>query len=145
MSTFDSNPIQKAVTEFTPKRPPKFQELLAAKELIVELRRKRASYESIADLLTQHCLPISKSAIAMFCHEVLGEAVRSRRRPGKRRLPESVPLKVDNQPHESAKTNPSAMPPTSIANANGNENMATRSRGPHIAKVELLKLGEQYD
>ncbi len=143
MSTFDSNPIQKAVTEFTPKRPAKFQELLAAKELIAELRRKRASYESIADLLTQHCLPISKSAIAMFCHEVLGESVRSRRRPGKKRL--SVLPRAENQPLEPAKTNSSAMPPAPIANANGSENPATRSRGPHIAKIELLKPGEQYD
>ena len=145
MCTFDSNPIQRAVTEFTPKRPPKFQDLLAAKELIMELRRKRASYESIAELLTQHCLPISKSAVAMFCHEILGESVRSRRRPGKRRLPVSVPPKVENQPPASAKTNPSAMPPPPIANATGNESSANRSRGPHIAKVELLKPGEQYD
>jgi len=145
MSTFDSNNIQKAVTEFTPKRPAKFRELLAAKELIAELRRKRASYESIADLLSQHCLPISKSAIAMFCHEILGESVRSRRRPGKKRLPLVIPARMENQPPDSLKLNPSAVPPAPIAMTNGNEHPATHLRGPHIAKVELLKPGEHYD
>ena len=97
MTTFDPNLIRKVVTEFRPKRPPKFQELLAAKELITELRRKGASYESIAEVLAQQCLPISKSAIAMFCHQVLGESVRSRRRPGKRRMPVTVPATVENK------------------------------------------------
>ncbi len=53
MATFDPNEIRKAVEEFTPRRPQKFQDLLPAKDVIVELRQKRASYRSIADLLTQ--------------------------------------------------------------------------------------------
>ena len=143
MSTFDPNLIRKVVTEFTPKRPPKFQELMAAKELITELRRKGASYESIAEVLAQHCLPISKSAIAMFCHQVLGESVRSRRRPGKRRMPVTVPAGVENKP--SPKTNSAAVQPKPPTNVNGIETPATRSCGPHIAKVELLPPGETYD
>jgi hypothetical protein len=142
MTTFDSNLIKKVVTEFRPKRPPKFQELMAAKELITELRRKGASYESIAEVLGQHCLPISKSAIAMFCHQVLGESVRSRRRPAKKRMPGSVPAAVENKP--SLKTHFNATPPPP-AHANGKEDAAADSRGPHIAKVELLPPGEQYD
>src|SRR5207249_7184461 len=85
MSTFDPTTVRKSVEEFTPRRPPKFQDLLPAKDVIVELRQKRASYRSIADLLTQHCLPTSKTAIAMFCHQVLGENVRPRKRPGRRK------------------------------------------------------------
>jgi len=61
MNTFDPGAIRKAVAEFTPLRPQKFQDLIPAKDVIVELRQKRASYRSIADLLTQHCLPISKT------------------------------------------------------------------------------------
>jgi len=76
MSSFDPAAVRKAIEEFTPRRPQKFQDLLPAKDVIVELRQKRASYRSIAELLTQHCLPTSMTAIAQFCHQVLGENVR---------------------------------------------------------------------
>jgi hypothetical protein len=141
MTTFDSNLIRKVVTEFRPKRPPKFQELMSAKELITELRRKGASYESIAEVLGQHCLPISKSAIAMFCHQVLGESVRSRRRPGKKRMPGSVPAPGENKPVLKTHFNATPPPPNPV---NGKEDAAADSPGPHIAKVELLPPGEPY-
>ena len=76
MSSFNPAAVRKAVEEFTPLRPQKFQDLLPARDVITELRQKRASYRSIADLLTQHCLPTSKTAIAVFCHHVLGEIIR---------------------------------------------------------------------
>src|ERR1035438_5759359 len=53
MNTFDPAEVRKAVAEFTPRRPQKFQDLIPAREVIVELRQKSASYHSIADLLTQ--------------------------------------------------------------------------------------------
>src|SRR5207249_12134832 len=87
MSSFDPTAVRKAVAEFTPSRPQKFQDLFPAKDLIAELRQKRASYRAIAELLTKHCLPTSKTAIAVFCHAVLGEIVRPRRRPGRMRPP----------------------------------------------------------
>ena len=86
MTTFDPATIRKAVEEFTPLRPQKFQDLLPAKEVIAELRQKRASYRSIAELLTEHCLPVSKTAIAAFCHKMLGEKLRPRKRPVSKRL-----------------------------------------------------------
>jgi hypothetical protein len=76
MPSFDPAAVRKAVDEFTPRRPRKFQDLLPAKDVIMELRQKRASYRAIADLLTQHGLPTSKTAIAVFCHQVLGEIIR---------------------------------------------------------------------
>ena len=91
MSSFDPATVRKAVEEFTPRRPQKFQDLLPAKDVITELRQKRASYRSIADLLTQHCLPASKTAIAVFCHQVLGESVRPHKRPGRKRPAVSAP------------------------------------------------------
>src|SRR5260370_36744843 len=93
MSSFDPATVRKAVDEFTPRRPEKFQDLLPAKDVITELRHKRASYRSIADLLTQHCLPTSKTAIAVFCHQVLAETVRPRTRPG--RKPPAVPVSAN--------------------------------------------------
>src|SRR2546427_2518974 len=65
MPSFDPATVRKAVEDFTPRRPQKFQDLLPAKDVITELRQKRAAYRSIADLLTQHCLPTSKTAIAV--------------------------------------------------------------------------------
>src|SRR5271169_5848997 len=91
MTTFDPAEVRKAVAEFIPRRPQKFQDLVPAKEVIVELRQKGGSYRSIAELLTLHCLPTSKTAIAMFCHQVLGENIRPRKRPARKRPPASAP------------------------------------------------------
>ncbi len=51
MSSFDAAAVRKAVEEFTPRRPQKFQDLLPAKEVIVELRQERSLCRSIVDLL----------------------------------------------------------------------------------------------
>jgi len=71
MSSFDPATIRKTVAEFTPRRPRKFQNLLPAKDVIVELRQKRGSYRAIAQLLTQHCPPTGKTALAQFCHGLI--------------------------------------------------------------------------
>lgn len=63
MSLFDPSSVGAAVARFTSGRPPRFQELSPARDVIVELREKRASYRAIAELLTQHCLPTSKTVI----------------------------------------------------------------------------------
>jgi hypothetical protein len=83
MNSFDTTQLRKAVQSFSSKRPAKFQELLPAKDLIEELRQKQASFTAIAELLTQHGLPTSKTAIAGFCHEILGEVRKRRRRTRK--------------------------------------------------------------
>lgn len=134
MSSFDPASVRKAVEEFTPRRPQKFQDLLPAKEVIIELRHKHASYRSIADLLTQHCLPTSKTAIAMFCHQVLGESLRPRKRPGRRKpfVPAADP--EDTSPHEAADAHIQL-----AAKSNGDEPQPPRPRGPRIAQVRMLK------
>jgi hypothetical protein len=139
MSSFDPTTVRKAVEEFTPRRPPKFQDLLPAKDVISELRQKRASYRSIADLLTQHCLPTSKTAIAAFCHHVLGETVRPRKRPGRKRPLVSIPA-------NGQETSPTSTPSSEVGalgepgtNSDGNEPPPTRTRGPRIAQVRMVK------
>lgn len=136
MTSFDPATVRQAVAEFTPRRPEKFQDLIPAKEVIAELRQKRASYRAIAELLTQHCLPTSKTAVAVFCHEVLGEIVRPRRRPGRKRpvVPAvSSPEAVQQQPPD---TLPTAELP---ANASSDDSQQPRPRGPRIAQVRMLK------
>lgn len=139
MATFDPNEIRNAVEEFTPRRPQKFQDLLPAKDVIVELRQKRASYRSIADLLTQHCLPTSKTAIAQFCHQVLGENVRPRKRPGRKRPPVATSANGEGTTLESAPASEVGALAESSANPDGGEAPQTRSRGPRIAQVRILK------
>jgi hypothetical protein len=139
MSSFDPAAVRKAVEEFTPRRPQKFQDLLPAKDVITELRQKRASYRSIADLLTQHCLPTSKTAVAGFCHQVLGEGVRPRKRPGRKRPPASTPANGEATTPESAAARDSGVTVKSLPNLDGGETPQARTRGPRIAQVRMLK------
>ncbi len=139
MSSFDPATVRQAVAEFTPLRPQKFQELIPAKDVIIELRQRRASYRAIAALLTQHCLPTSKTAIATFCHQILGEIVRPRRRPGRKRPPS--PVEANGRMALPAQSEPAADRPLqeSLVDSNGSEIPQARSRGPRIAQVRMLK------
>ena len=138
MSPFDLASVRKAVAEFTPRRPEKFQDLLPAKEVISELRTKRASYRAIAELLTQHCLPTSKTAIAGFCHKMLGEIVRPHKRPTRRQSPAPV-VKIDD-PDKARQPSAVPVPPTdTVGDHNGDDAQQTRTRGPRIAQVRMLK------
>jgi hypothetical protein len=130
MTSFDPTTVRQAVAEFTPLRPQKFQDLLPAKDVIAELRQRRASYRAIAELLTQHCLPTSKTAIAAFCHQIIGEIVRPHRRPARKRPPS--PAERNGQVAAQAQSEPRT-------DSNGNGTSQARSGGPRIAKVRMLK------
>jgi hypothetical protein len=139
MTSFDPATVRQAVAEFTPLRPQKFQDLLPAKDVIAELRQRRASYRAIAELLTQHCLPTSKTAIATFCHQIIGEIVRPHRRPGRKRPPSSAePNGRVASPAQSEPADDRSLP-ESPADTNGSGTPQTRSRGPRIAQVRMLK------
>jgi hypothetical protein len=138
MSSFDPTAVRKAVAEFTPSRPQKFQDLLPAKDVIAELRQKRASYRAIAELLTKHCLPTSKTAIAVFCHEVLGEIVRSRRRPARKRTPAPVSSNDERVPTAPQPSDTHRLPEL-IANPDSDGAPQKRQPGPRIAQVRIVK------
>lgn len=140
MSSFNPEEVRRAVAEFTPARPQRFQDLAPAREVIVELRQKRASYRAIAELLTQHCLPISKTAVAAYCHEVLGEIVRPKRRTNRRRPFPIAPANGDGHDSPLPLVPPmsKSMDADSAGDANGTEAPAPRSRGPRIAQVRML-------
>jgi hypothetical protein len=139
MTSFDPATVRQAVAEFTPLRPQKFQDLLPAKDVIAELRQRRASYRAIAELLTQHCLPTSKTAIAAFCHQVLTEIVRPRRRPARKRP--AFFAEPNGRAASPAQSEPADNRPLteSPADTNGSGTPQTRSRGPRIAQVRMLK------
>jgi len=135
MNSFDPAEIRKAVADFTPSRPQKFQDLIPAQEVIVELRRKGGSYRSIAELLTQHCLPTSKTAIAMFCHQVLGENIRPRRRPAQRPASAPASANVGAAAAHFTPTVQSSTPAELPQNSDGGESSLPRPRGPRIAQI----------
>ena len=127
MNSFDPATVRQAVADFTPRRPQRFQDLIPAKEVIAELRQKRASYRAIAELLTKHCLPTSKTAIAGFCHHVLGEIVRPHRRQRRKRTAPAAPP----QPTE-------VHPPDAPgADSDREQSPQPRVRGPRIAHVRM--------
>jgi len=139
MPSFDPATVRKAVEEFTSRRPQKFQDLLLAEDVITQLRHKRASYRSIADLLTQHCLPTRKTAIAVFCHQVLGETVRPRKRPGRKRPTVPVSLNSKGTTLESAPASEAGAPAEPSTIPDGTEVLQTRTRGPRMAQLRMLK------
>ena len=73
------NQFATAVRNFTPKLSAKFQKLLPFKDGIAELRRKGASYETIADILRNTNVVVSHDTVTRFCREVLELTPRSRR------------------------------------------------------------------
>jgi hypothetical protein len=95
-----------AVRDFTPKPSAKFQKLLPFKDGIAELRRKGASYETIADILRNTNVVVSHDTVTRFCREVLEltPAQRRRRNTSDRRAtqkPHSRPQTL-NAPHHAA-------------------------------------------
>lgn len=138
MTSFDPATIRQAVAEFTPLRPQKFQDLIPAKDVIVELRQKGGSYRSIAELLTKHCLPTSKTAIAMFCHQFLGESIRPRRRPVRKRPTAPVSANGGQTAMDPERAGESSPPAGLFPNSDGGEASLTRPRGPRIAQIRKL-------
>jgi len=70
---------------------------------------------------------------------VLGEGVRPRKRPGRKRPPVPTPTNGEATTPESPPANNGGVPVESIANAEGGEAAQSRSRGPRIAQVRMLK------
>ncbi len=141
MPTFDPIAFRTTVAAFTPRRPERFRALSTAKELILELRQKRASHRVIAELLTQHGLPTGRSAVAAFCREILGEAplttspVRPRR-SGRRRGRTLPPAQPKATPVAAAA--PEAVPPPFTPPPPAPQAWV-RPRGPRIANLRTLK------
>lgn len=97
--------------------------------VIIELREKGASCESIAELLNRYGIKTSRTMVNEFVR-TLGAAKDTRRK--KARLPSIAPLATPIMP-------PLASVPLAPAKTEPNANKAVKPRGPHIARVELLK------
>ena len=134
----DPNLIREAAAQFQPRRRPRFQNLQPCRDVIVELREKGASCEAIAELLTRYGVKTSRTMVNEFVH-ILCQPKGGRRRKSFLKLGTSVvtPTPSAALPAAVIKTMPATPEPISSA--------PIKTRGPHIAKVELIKPGEQYD
>ena len=134
----DPNLIREAAAQFQPRRRPRFQNLQPCRDVIVELREKGASCEAIAELLTRYGVKTSRTMVNEFVH-ILCQPKEGRRRKSllKRRTPVVTRPPSAALPAAVIKSMPAAPEPIPSA--------PIKTRGPHIAKVELLKPGEQYD
>jgi len=128
MPVTDPNPIRQAVAEFQPHRRPRFQNLVAWQDVIIELREKGASCEAIAELLTRHGVKTSRTMVNEFVRKLFQPKGKRRRKPRLQSytLPGAPPV----QPFPTPVRHPETPPP---------ESAPAKSRGPRIAKIELLK------
>ena len=120
--------------------------LLALKEDIAALRKRGVSYRAISELLTQSGITASDTCVMNFCHHILMErrhkpfvarrATSDANHPAARKAAPNAPDKAALPATPAAAISAFAVP---------NESTPVKIRGPHIAKVELLPPGEQYD
>lgn len=137
MPVTDPNLIRQAAAQFQPRRRPRFGNLQPCREVIIELREKGASCEAIAELLNRYGVKTSRTMVNEFVR-TLGRLKNGRRR---KPYPNSTPPPTTPPPRLPSSISAVTAPTGPEPNANG----ATRPRGPHIAKVELLKPDEQHD
>jgi hypothetical protein len=137
--------LRKAIQEYQPdsSRIP-FSNLKPFHDSIVELRGKNASYAAIAELLIQNGVKTSRARVAEYGRIVLEGGKRRKRRKRAQTTPAvNIPAAPQSAPDAAKKTVPTSAPTvTSNVPVPPSENSPYRSRGPHIAKVELLPASE---
>ena len=107
--------LTQVVNNYAPPESEKYQALNEVKESIIELRKRKASYQTIRAILHENAgLEVSHQTIARYCREVLDSA-----RPKKPRRP--------NTPTEAL---PAAIQTELAARSTAS---TTRSRGPRNA------------
>ena len=132
------NRFRHAASQYALTTKSRASRLLALKEDIAALRKRCVSYRAISELLTQSGITASDTCVINFCHRILKE--RRRKPSATRRAKPDANLKT------ARKTAVPATPATIVsALPVPNQSAPAKIRGPHIAKVELLPPGEQYD
>lgn len=137
MPAVDPHLIRQAAAQFEPRRRPRYGNLQACREVIIELREKGASCEAIAELLNRYGVKTSRTMVNEFVR-MLKQTKNTRRKKAhlssiaQSAVPVTHPPETVSTPIVSTKTD---------ATING----AAKPRGPHIARVELMKQGEQHD
>jgi hypothetical protein len=140
------NRFRHAASQYSRTTKSRASRLLALKEDIAALRKRGVSYRAISELLTQSGITASDTCVMNFCHRILME--RRHKPYVSRRVKSDVshPAARRSAPNATGKTALPATPATVVgALPVPTESAPVKTRGPHIAKVELLPPGEQYD
>jgi hypothetical protein len=135
----DLEGLRKAVQEFRPNpcRVP-FANLKPVHDCIVKLRQQQVSYATIADLLQQHGVKTSRARVAEYGRIVLdGGKSRKRRKHAKPLTVINVSAASQNTSAAEAKPLPVTIPPSDVSSWT-REDPAFVTRGPRIAKIEML-------
>jgi DNA-directed RNA polymerase specialized sigma54-like protein len=112
--------LTEAVKNYTPPAPEKYRALEEVKDSIIELRERKASYQTIRAMLHENAgIEVSHQTVARYCREVLGSS--------KARKPRRQQVATDKQP-ASAQTEPQLRPHIGYP----------RPRGPRIADSKNL-------
>ena len=140
------NRFRHAASQYARTAKSRASRLLALKEDIAALRKRGVSYRAISELLTQSGIPTSDTCVMNFCHRILMER-RHKSFVARRGTPDANhPTVRKAAPNAKDKAALPAIPAMVVgALPVPTESAPVRTRGPHIAKVELLPPGEQYD
>ena len=140
------NRFRHAASQYARTVKSRASRLLALKEDIAALRKRGGSYRAISELLTQSGITTSDTCVMNFCHRILMER---RHKPFVARRAKSDANHPAARTAAPNATNYAALPATSATVVDAvpvpTESAAVKTRGPHIAKVELLPPGERYD
>jgi hypothetical protein len=135
------NRFRHAASQYALTAKARTSRLQALKDDIAALRKRGVPYSAISELLAQSGITASTTCVMNFYHRVLNER---RRRPSTfSRSPSNINGHKTQKaaPSATVNINSSAVPDTTLLPLPA----PVKTRGPHIAKVELLKPGEQYD
>src|SRR5665213_287368 len=81
--------LTEAVKNYTPPAPEKYRALDEVKEAIIELRERKASYQTIRAMLHDNAgIEVSHQTVARYCREVLDAAKPKKPRRPKTHLAE---------------------------------------------------------
>ena len=136
--------FRNAAAQFALHATPRASRLLTIKDDIAALRKRGVSYRAISELLTQSGIAASDTCVMRFCHRVFKK--NPSRQPSAARTAAPA-VNRDAAPKSAPDTaSKAALPAALVLTGNippaPSENTPFRSRGPHIAKVELLKPDE---
>lgn len=112
--------LTEAVKNYTPPPPEKYRALEEVKDCIIELRDKKASYQTIRAILHDNVgIEVSHQTIARYCREML-ESSKAKK-----------PRRSKTPPTEAAASAQEELPARSPVGQ-------SRSRGPRIADSKNL-------
>jgi hypothetical protein len=138
--TADLEALRNMVQDFrpNPQRMP-FTSLKSADTSIADLRQKKASYATIADLLIPHGVKTRRARVAEYGRIILdGGKLRKRRMRAKPAPAIVVPAAPQSAPAADVKPTPATTAPASNVPSQASEYSPYTSRGSRMANAKMM-------